>query len=328
MSRLLTYYDRIAVISLPERVDRRDRLMINLRACGLAEPCDITWVDAVDGRKENVPTWFQQGPGAWGCRLSQLKVVEQAKRDGLANVLILEDDAVFHRRAAEQLSLLQQRIPNDWEQFFLGGQHVREPRATSDPMIQVGAGITRTHAYAVHSRIFDSFLSIVSDDSFYQKNPRWHVDHHLAHLHEIGQWKVYCPTWWLAGQDDGASDICNGQLPVRWWQQGRYYWKLPIVLAPLALLQDASAMLHVSQEDPPVRAMDRAIWFRRLAMDAWEQGRLPSLCEDVLSASEIRKFWPSGSLSAHDLYQIEALCDYPANGLFPHPFFSPELVTA
>lgn len=322
MSRLLNHYDRIAVISLPEREDRRTRLIKNLRSCGLAEPEDLTWVDAVDGRKENIPAWHQQGPGAWGCRFSQRNAVAQAQRDGLQNVLILEDDAVFHPRAAEMLDRIKNHLPDDWDQFFLGGQHMSDPRKTQSPLIDQGTSITRTHAYAVHQRIFDDFITRVSDDSVYQKNNRWHVDHHFSHLHEIGQWKAYSPSLWFAGQADGASDICMATLPVRWWHHGNHFWKIPVILASPTLMQHAAAMLHISDQAPPLGPMARAQWVRRLVADAWLQNRLPACLDQLLTEVEVRKVWPSGSIHAHDFYQIEMLCDYPANGLFPHSFFS------
>lgn len=314
---LKKHFDRIVVISLPVRANRRERLMHNLISCGLAEEKDITWFEAVDGRKEKIPSWWKQGAGAWGCRFSQLKVIEEAQTDGLSNVLILEDDAVFHPRAAEWLEKLMPEIPDDWGQFFLGGEHLHKPVLTENPKFFQGSWITRTHAYAVHSRIFSQIISQVKDDVAYKKNPGWHVDHQYGWCQKNNIWKAYAPAWWLAGQDSGQSDIAFDDYPRRWWQMGLDFWKIPFVQVP-HVFDDKH--LFFAKELPAKEPMELALWFRRVAYEAWSQGRLPSCVSTHFSTQEIAKFWPAGSRSMHDISDLAQLADYPANGLFPHPF--------
>jgi GR25 family glycosyltransferase involved in LPS biosynthesis len=150
MSTLLNHFERITIISLPERDDRRESLLKNLTTYGLAEPTDLTWLEAVEGRNVDLPSWWKSGPGAWGCRFSQLAAIESAQRDGLNNLLILEDDVVFHPRAGEWLDDIMGILPNGWGQLFLGGQHMLPPKATKHPKLLEGKCITRTHAYAVN----------------------------------------------------------------------------------------------------------------------------------------------------------------------------------
>lgn len=315
----LDHFDRTVVISLPERSDRRAKLMANLRECGLAEHRDIFWQDAVNGRLEQIPPWWQQGPGAWGCRASHLESLLAAQRDGVERLLIIEDDACFHHRAGEWLDMLMPLLPADWDMFFLGGQHMMAPHATHDPRLLRGKGITRTHAYAVPRRAFGSIIAAVSDLKEYQENPRWHVDHQFAWGHHSGRWTAYAPAWWLAAQDEGGSDIARWAYDRRWWQVGKSFYQLPFVHYPA---NDAAAQQWLHKPDPPREGipenrMERALWLRSTAIEAYRQGRLPA-CD--LPEQEIRALWPGGVRALSSGEDLKQLADYPANGLFPHPF--------
>jgi len=223
MSALLKHFDRIAVISLPDRADRRERLLANLSKTGLASSDDITWIEAVDGYKEKKPDWWKSGAGAWGCRFSQLIAIESAQRDGLKNVFIIEDDAIFHPRTAEWLESTMALLPEDWDQFFLGGQHMMPVSPTSDPKLVKANYVTRTHAYAVNASIFQTLIDRIGDNEEYKKRPGWHVDHQYGLYQCEGLVKAYAPSWWMAGQDEGLSNIAEQSYGLRWWQVGLHY---------------------------------------------------------------------------------------------------------
>lgn len=317
---LIRYFPRIAIISLPHCSDRRERLAANLRERGLAQASDLTWFEAVDGNAEPLPPWWKQGPGAWGCRASQLAVLRAAQRDGLESVLILEDDAHFHHRAAEWLSMLMPLLPDDWDFLYLGGQHMTAPTATGDPRLLRGTCITRTHAYAVHRRAFASVIAQVSDLSLYEANPSWHIDHQFALGQRDRSWKAFAPAWWLAAQDAGESNIARQSFPRRWWVPGNHYWQLPFVSKSSGATGAEWVFRPEIEEDaiPPDR-FSRAVWLRDIAREAWLQGRLPSV---PLDASEIARLWPGGCRTPRDSDELAWLADYPANSLFPHPFAS------
>lgn len=315
---LKSYFDRIAVISLPQRSDRRARLRANLLQHGLATDSDLTWVEAVDGNLTPPPAWWQTGPGAWGCRASQLAVLESAQRDGLETVLILEDDAHFHHRSREWLEMVMPLVPDDWDFLFLGGQHIFEPKPTADPRLLKGTGITRTHAYAVHRRAFASVIEQVSDLDLYQSNPSWHIDHQYGQGIHDGLWQAYSPAWWLAAQEEGQSDINIRSLFRRWWVTGNHYWRLPFVtLSKPDRDSDLIYQPDYPEDSVPEDALDRAFWLRSIAREALMQGRLPSC---PLAPQEISRLWPGGHRTANNLAELAELADYPANGLFTHAF--------
>ncbi len=149
MSAFLKHFSSIIVISLPSRDDRRQKLLANLTRHNLATEKDITWFDAIDGHKQTIPEWWKSGPGAWGCRLSHLHVIKHAQHNHLDNVLIIEDDAVFHPRSAEWLDVTMPLLPSDWAQFYLGGQHQAATIKTSNqsssrPVISTAPTPTRS----------------------------------------------------------------------------------------------------------------------------------------------------------------------------------------
>lgn len=317
MSRLLDHFERIAIISLPQREDRRSRLMNNLAQTDLATPEDLTWMEAVDGRNESIPSWWDAGVGAWGCRLSHLNVLRQARKDQLENILILEDDVVFHPRAAQWLEAVMEVLPSDWGQFFLGGQYSDTPKATASPLLVESNGIVRTHAYAVHHSLYSQLIAVIENEVEYQNNPGWHIDHQFSWHHQEGHWKTYAPSWWIAGQEEGDTDIAKGRLSRRWWQHGFHFWKLPFVQVPATIPKQREL---VFTEAPDSRdPFDLAHWFRRAAFEAWSQGRLPGIPNNLFSTTEIRRYWPAGTRDVTDI-NLSSLADYPANGLFNHPF--------
>jgi GR25 family glycosyltransferase involved in LPS biosynthesis len=312
------HFDRTVVISLPARADRRARLSANLRETGLAGHRDIVWQDAVDGRRAKLPAWWVQGPGGWGCRASHLETLRSAQLDGVERLLIIEDDACFHPRAAEWLAMLMPLLPPDWDMFFLGGQHMKDPAPTADARILRATCITRTHAYAIPRRAFPSLIAAVSNLKEYRKNPRWHIDHQFAWGHYHGRWKAYAPAWWLAGQDEGGSDIASASYDRRWWPTGKNYYQLPFVRYAAA---DSAAREWLYKAVPPPEgipedSMERSVWLRSVAIEAYHQGRLP-VCD--LSAREILSLWPGGLRMPASAEELRRLADYPANGLFPHP---------
>ena len=318
MSHLRDHFDRIAIISLPEREERRVRLRKNLFETNLATAEDLTWVEAVNGRESTIPDWWHAGAGAWGCRFSQLKVLKEAQRDGLQSVLILEDDATFHPRSREWLTSVMRDLPADWEQLFLGGEYMAKPEPTASPFVLKGNGIARTHAHAVHHSLFEQLIATIANDTEYQENHEWQVDHQLSWHHQQGHWTAYAPAWWIAGQEEGETDIAKGSLPRRWWQLGLEFWKLPFVHLPEEILREELYWPEAPASRDP---FELALWFRRAAFEAWSQGRLPALKENLFSGKEVRRYWPAGLKSGKEA-EISALADYPANSLFEHPFNS------
>lgn len=161
---LLDYFERVFVINLRFRQDRRESLSENFRRSGLIDPEAVTWVPAVDGRLCPPPEYFSAGPGAWGCYQTHLRIVQDAAMDGLGNYLVIEDDTIFSPHASELLKSFMNQVPGDWDQLFLGGQHLSEPEVVPyRPMVLRAGQVHRTHAFALRNTVFNHFQQWLGD---------------------------------------------------------------------------------------------------------------------------------------------------------------------
>lgn len=129
-------FDRIYVLNLAERADRRREVEAQLRRFGLslaAEP--VRLFRAV---RPADPGPFPS-VGARGCFMSHLGMLREAVRDGVASVLILEDDLDFAPDAEVRLpALLRSLQQQDWALFY-GGYEL--PEGTPGGAAPAGAGL-------------------------------------------------------------------------------------------------------------------------------------------------------------------------------------------
>jgi hypothetical protein len=101
-----------------------------------------------------------------GLALSHRRVLEQARAQGLEQVLVLEDDAVFLEGTAAVLGpALRQLACLPWNACYLGGGWYRTQPSWRFRFPAVSAhleyvhGLTTTHAIAYHQRLYDQLLA-------------------------------------------------------------------------------------------------------------------------------------------------------------------------
>lgn len=155
-SSMLAGFERITVVNLPERTDRRREMEQQLQLVGVA---------ADDPRLKffaaNRPTEKGDWPslGARGCFASHLQLLTQALHDGVGNILVLEDDCDFTPRPAavrESLArtLQQLSLSGDWDLAYLGHPVDLEGAPGSDvgTWVVSSAPFQQSHCYAVNGR--------------------------------------------------------------------------------------------------------------------------------------------------------------------------------
>ena len=172
---------------------------------------------AVDGRATERPAWFHESPGAWGCLRSHLRVIEDCLTNGWDSVAVFEDDCLFAQDFAARCAEFLAAVPDDWEQVYLGGQHLVRP-APVGPLVLRGTNVNRTHAYILRGG--DAARKVYRHLAGASHRTKAHVDHWLGELHQSGTVRAYCPVHWLCGQAAGVSDIKDSQpnRPEGWWQ--------------------------------------------------------------------------------------------------------------
>lgn len=116
-SSLINFFDRLYVINLPKRRDRRQAMEWELTRAGVSLPSNkVAIFPAIE------PTDKGHFPsiGTRGCFLSHLAVLKEARR-GLNNVLILEDDLSFTKKFLKCQNIVTDKLQHlEWDIVYLG----------------------------------------------------------------------------------------------------------------------------------------------------------------------------------------------------------------
>jgi GR25 family glycosyltransferase involved in LPS biosynthesis len=115
-------------------------------------------VSAVDGSRLELPATWRHSAGAYGCLLSHLQVVREARKQGLPSLLILEDDVVFDPSFGRKFPVFARDLPADWGMVFLGALHREDPVAVAGNVVRIRQAYS-TYAYALRYSIFDAFIA-------------------------------------------------------------------------------------------------------------------------------------------------------------------------
>lgn len=337
-------FERVIVINLPFKIARKEKLMKHLVETGLVDPSKIVWQRSICGDWTPAPSWWGAGNGAWGCLMSHVRAAQDAVHDDLANYCVLEDDVLFHPRAAEMLEHFIREVPDDWGQLYLGGQFLhREPEQIS-PWVMRPYNVNRTHAFALSKNTIPSFLQHVlhAPDYFDVRiDPEsgtvftpndFHIDHQLGRAHERQDWNVYAPSWWIAGQGEGSSNISGRTNVEMWWHWRDRGHSLPFLYLTADSKESdrqlAERHLHVGYNTYDNSMVDIGLtrrmsdgeltnWLHMIAGEAIERWRLPGLEvpeEEPNLLSRIEKLWKPG-VESLDEKRLRELSDYPFNGL-------------
>jgi len=336
-------FERIFVINLPFKSDRRERLERHLAEIGIVTPGKVVWARGICGDWAPPPEWWGAGNGAWGCLMSHMRIGQDAVHDRLASYCVLEDDVVFHPRAPEMLECFMKELPGDWGQVYLGGQFLHEEPQRISEWVMKPYNVNRTHAFALARDTIPVFLQHImhAPDYFdvrvedgvtsFDSNC-FHIDHQLGRAHERNDWRTYAPTWWLAGQEEGSSNI-SGSTNVRmWWHwsgRGRHlpFFYMDHSHAPHEL-QNAHNYLHGGYNLEPSSLVDVGIkaplddqalaeWLRMIAGEAMERWLLPGFqvpCQYEKIVEQAGKLWPAGVLRFEEGL-VRQYHDYPFNGI-------------
>jgi glycosyl transferase family 25 len=175
---LFDYFDRIAIVHLPERVDRLAALKCELGGLGLEFSSDkVSVPDAPIPREAN----GFASRGVFGNFLSHLGILEKAYADGLDTVLILEDDAIFSRRFALKQEVIARELrSNAWDTLFVGHSIRRGLPQTASGLVRFSGSFLLSHCYGVHRNIMpkmiDYFHQTAKRDQGHPEGGKMYID--------------------------------------------------------------------------------------------------------------------------------------------------------
>jgi glycosyl transferase family 25 len=210
--------------------------------------------------------------GVYGSYLSHVEIIEQAYRDGLDTVWVLEDDAIFSNRFRD----LQQKIASDlrdhdWDVCFIGHTvHDSLPKSPTG-FLQFSGPFIWAHSYAVHRRIMPRLIEYLR----------------LNETREVGHpegGKMYIDAAFFFFRQQNPDVICVVSSPCLSVQKGS-----PSSLNP-----------HGYEKYPGVRLLMNMA--RSMRDECWRQGwfRIDGpqdvLAEGLKITSPPPRVWPESSI--------------------------------
>ena len=216
--QLHDYFDRVWLVNLDRRPDRLADC--TTRFAPPAWPFKTPErFRAIDGKIVPSPSHWRAGSGAWGVFRSHCSLIERCLNEQVPRILILEDDAVLDTGFAENVKTFLENVPPAWHLLYLGGQcnHYniqQHPHRVVNQHVVVPWSVNRLQAFALSLAGMEIVYRHLTSNDW---QPKHHIDHHLERLERVGGIVFYAPTTWLIGQGEGLSDICNRDLPVRFF---------------------------------------------------------------------------------------------------------------
>jgi len=123
--RLNRDFDKVVCINLAERPDKKQKMDLKFKNLGI----DVEWYTAVQyGFMQKIINpivdyrhgFFNKNhPNEIGAFQSHYSVIKQALIQGCNNILIFEDDCLFHEKFNEILPKYLDSLPNDYDGFLL-----------------------------------------------------------------------------------------------------------------------------------------------------------------------------------------------------------------
>lgn len=217
---LTDFFERIYIVNLPERDDRRREMQQELARIDLRIDGDrVRYFRAV--RPDNAGLF--PSLGARGCFMSHFAICEEAIRDGLNNVLVMEDDLAFDMRLPDALPMLLQRLRIEpWDIAYFGHFDPATHAVDVDAPIwrSTTAALATTHFYALNRRALtllrNHLKACLEREPGHPLGSPMHVDGAFSLLRSLDQSLVtLIATPSLGGQRSSRSDI----FPNRWYDR-------------------------------------------------------------------------------------------------------------
>ena len=117
------YFDMIYVINLVSRVDRKQTIENRLKDRKIT---NYQIFPATVGKNNPMYTYYQhvkgfmESAGAFGVLSSAARVLNDAVKNKYKRILILEDDAIFHKNFDIDFQKRINLIPQDWKLLYFG----------------------------------------------------------------------------------------------------------------------------------------------------------------------------------------------------------------
>ncbi len=121
------YWDKIFIINLLRRPDRKVQMIEKLKILGIHES-KYEFIEAIDGSNKSIYDEFIElkdnnktkivSSGHYACLLSHIYTIKKAQNLGLNQIMILEDDVIF---SDNFIDIINKIIIPEYDMVYLGG---------------------------------------------------------------------------------------------------------------------------------------------------------------------------------------------------------------
>lgn len=172
--------DRVFCISLKNRMDRRKKIKKHMKK----RKIPFNFFNAIKNT---------QNP-AQGCLDSHLRIIQNAKKNNLSCVMIIEDDCFFEKKP------ILETPPHDWDMLYLGG-NLEEVIDKQEDKEWYRMRCWTTHSYIIRNTIYDKVIKELQEYKF-------EIDrYYCENIHK--EFKCYMSEPQITRQLEGYSDIAK-----------------------------------------------------------------------------------------------------------------------
>jgi hypothetical protein len=198
------YFDITYCINLDKRTDRWEQAQVEFKKIGIS----VRRVSAIDGSL--YPEYAGLKPGANGCRLSHLKVLNMAIKNQYDKIFIAEDDIIFDDNFNEKFESLEEQIPNDWDLIYLcANPHTGQRKFVNKNIYKMTGGYS-SHSIIMRNTFFKKAIDAILSMPY-------QVDVVYGELQK--HFNCYITIPHLAFQSNGFSDVENSNVDYSFFRQ-------------------------------------------------------------------------------------------------------------
>ena len=212
----LDYFERVWVINLKSRPDRRRHMQAEFARIGFSSE-NLEWFDAV---KPDAKEPFES-IGARGCFMSHLAVLAKAADQKCGRVLLLEDDVDFASDFNVRMNIIVEQLRiTSWDIFYGGGQvdyrmPVSGELASIEPAISIGCTHFVAFGGGAIRRVHDYIEAQLGRPGGDPAGGPMHVDGSYSWARRELSLKTLIATPDVCHQRSSRSDIA----PTNWWDE-------------------------------------------------------------------------------------------------------------
>jgi glycosyl transferase family 25 len=206
--RLFDRFDKVYCINLDRRLDRLKNFNAQVEKYNLG---NYTRISAFDGKILKIEDYKTNlKPGELGLILTNIEIINDAKKNNYKNILVIEDDCVF----TDEIVNIENyfiRLPNDWDMLYMGGNHnthmgIQKPIPINEKVVKLHSTYS-THFIGIKDTLFDHLEIILSK----YEDP---LDVSYVRLQKIFNVYSFYPA--IAKQIVDFSDIQNNITDYNW----------------------------------------------------------------------------------------------------------------